>query len=182
MLERLSISLKENGLPELQDGRGQRRPQRRPAHGRHPGAPPPAIRSRSPGRAAVRLPGNVNLVLDASWLIQETYPDGRTKLLVTKGVVFDEKGQATVVDLRNLRAASTISPTSSPSAGTTATTACRWRRIWTSRSRTPTSSSTRSTTSSRTRLMMAAAGRRRSRDSRAPDAGARAAPQADRSG
>jgi len=42
--------------------------------------------------------GNFHLVLDSSWLIQETYPDGRTKLLVKKGVVFDDKGQATVVD------------------------------------------------------------------------------------
>ena len=56
--------------------------------------------AREGGRQA---PGDVNLVLDASWLIQERYPDGRTKLLVTKGVVFDEKGQATVVEYETPR-------------------------------------------------------------------------------
>lgn len=42
--------------------------------------------------------GDVHLVMDASWLIQERHADGRTTLLVKKGVTFDEKGQATVVE------------------------------------------------------------------------------------
>lgn len=43
-------------------------------------------------------PGDVHLALDASWIIQEEGPDGRTRLLLKKGVTFDEKGQAAVVE------------------------------------------------------------------------------------
>ncbi len=44
--------------------------------------------------------GDVHLALDASWLIQEEGPDGRTRLLLKKGVTFDEKGQAAIVEYR----------------------------------------------------------------------------------
>ncbi|OGR46385.1 MAG: hypothetical protein A2X40_03145 [Elusimicrobia bacterium GWC2_65_9] len=43
-------------------------------------------------------PGDVHLALDASWLIQEEGPDGRTRLLLKKGVTFDDQGRATVVE------------------------------------------------------------------------------------
>ena len=44
--------------------------------------------------------GDVHLALDASWLIQEEGPDGRTRLLLKKGVAFDEKGQAAIVEYK----------------------------------------------------------------------------------
>jgi|GEM_PF-7032212 len=48
----------------------------------------------------VQSPGDVNLVLDASWLIQQEFPDGRTRLLMKKGVSFDAHGQATIVEYK----------------------------------------------------------------------------------
>lgn len=46
--------------------------------------------------------GDVHLVLDPSWLIQETYPDGKTKLLLKKGLTF-EGDQAVVVEYKTPR-------------------------------------------------------------------------------
>ncbi len=43
-------------------------------------------------------PGDVHLALDASWLIQEVGPDGKSRLLLKKGVTFDANGQATIVE------------------------------------------------------------------------------------
>ena len=45
-------------------------------------------------------PGDLHLALDASWLIQEESPDGRTRLLLKKGVTFDEKGQSSIVEYK----------------------------------------------------------------------------------
>ncbi|MBI3297102.1 MAG: ATP-grasp domain-containing protein [Elusimicrobia bacterium] len=45
---------------------------------------------REGGRQA---PGDVHLVFDASWLVQETLPDGSTRILMTKGLFFDDAGQ-----------------------------------------------------------------------------------------
>lgn len=97
MLAQLARSLEENGLPPHKTAKVAG-----PADDRRPTVAilAPASRHKVPlaregGRQA---PGDVNLVLDASWLIQERYPDGRTKLLVKKGVVFDAHGQATVIE------------------------------------------------------------------------------------
>ena len=102
MLAQLADSLQANGLPAHKTAKVSG-----PANEDQPTVVllAPASRhkiaiAREGGRQA---PGDVNLVLDASWLIQERYPDGRTKLLVTKGVVFDEKGQATVVEYETPR-------------------------------------------------------------------------------
>jgi len=43
-------------------------------------------------------PGDVHLALDPSWLIQERHPDGRTTLLLKKGLFFDEDGQPWVAE------------------------------------------------------------------------------------
>ena len=102
MLERLSDSLKANDLPDYKSATV--------AGPANDDAPVVAILAPS-SRHKIALareggrqsPGDVHLVLDASWLIQETYPDGRTKLLVRKGVAFDEKGQATVVEYETPR-------------------------------------------------------------------------------
>jgi carnosine synthase len=48
-------------------------------------------------------PGDVNLVLDAAWLIQQELPDGRTRLLMKKGLSFDAHGQATIVEYKTPR-------------------------------------------------------------------------------
>jgi carnosine synthase len=50
-------------------------------------------------------PGDVHLALDASWLIQEQGPDGKTRILLKKGVTFDENGQATIVEYKVPRVA-----------------------------------------------------------------------------
>ncbi|MBI5246788.1 MAG: ATP-grasp domain-containing protein [Elusimicrobia bacterium] len=95
MLERLATSLKENGLPEFKTATDARQ-----ADDNEPVvvilAPSSRHKIALAREGGKQGPGLVNLVLDSSWLIQETYPDGTTMLLVTKGVVFDEKGQATV--------------------------------------------------------------------------------------
>ncbi|MBI2789270.1 MAG: ATP-grasp domain-containing protein [Elusimicrobia bacterium] len=102
MLAQLSVSLTENGLPGYKTAKVPG-----PSNDDAPTVAilTPASRhkvaiAREGGRQS---PGDVNLVLDASWLIQERYPDGRTKILVTKGVVFDEKGQASVVEYETPR-------------------------------------------------------------------------------
>jgi carnosine synthase len=102
MLVQLADSLKANGLPEYKTAK---------IEGPAPADQPTVVILTPASRHKVAIaregglqaPGDVNLVLDAGWLIQETYPDGRTKLLVTKGVVFDEKGQATVVEYETPR-------------------------------------------------------------------------------
>lgn len=97
MLAQLAVSLRENGLPEHKTAKVAG-----PASEDLPTVVvlAPASRhkialAREGGRQAQ---GDFHLVHDASWLIQETYPDGRTGLRVKKGVVFDENGQATVVE------------------------------------------------------------------------------------
>lgn len=102
MLERLSISLEENGLPKYKTAKIEG-----PANDDAPTivvlAPSSRHKIALAREGGRQSPGDFHLVLDASWLIQETYPDGRTKLLVTKGVAFDEKGQATVVEYETPR-------------------------------------------------------------------------------
>lgn len=101
-LRRLAVSLQENGLPPYKTATVVSAPdQNRPTvvllapASRHKIAI-----AREGGRQS---PGDVNLVLDASWLIQQLQPDGRTRLLMTKGVSFDDKGQATVVEYKTPR-------------------------------------------------------------------------------
>jgi carnosine synthase len=102
MLEQLAVSLTENGLPPHKTAK---------VAGAASEDQPTVVILTPPSRHKVAIareggrqaPGDVHLALDASWLIQERYPDGRTKLLVTKGVVFDEKGQATVVEYETPR-------------------------------------------------------------------------------
>ena len=43
-----------------------------------------------------QAPGDVHLVLDPSWLIQETWQDGGNRLFMTKGLYFDANGQAVI--------------------------------------------------------------------------------------
>lgn len=97
MLERLAVSLQENGLPAYKTAKvagaaGEDLPT---VAVLAPSSRHKIALAREGGRQS---PGNFHLVLDAAWLIQEAYPDGRTKLLLKKGVEFDEKGQATVVE------------------------------------------------------------------------------------
>lgn len=102
MLERLATSLKENGLPEYKTAivNGEASEDLPTVAILAPSSRHKIALAREGGKQGA---GDVHLVLDASWLIQEKYPDGRTKLLVKKGVVFDEKGQATVVDYETPR-------------------------------------------------------------------------------
>jgi biotin carboxylase len=101
-MQRLTASLAENGLPSYKiktvaKAVDDRRPTvviLSPAS-RHKVAI-----AREGGKQA---PGDVHLALDASWLIQETGPDGKNRLLLKKGVTFDEKGQATVVEYKTPR-------------------------------------------------------------------------------
>ncbi|MBI5597586.1 MAG: ATP-grasp domain-containing protein [Elusimicrobia bacterium] len=51
--------------------------------------------AREGGRQA---PGDVHLALDASWLVSERRPDGRTRILMKKGLFFDAEGQAWVAE------------------------------------------------------------------------------------
>lgn len=97
MLAQLAVSLKENGLPEYKTAmvNGAASEDLPTVAILAPSSRHKIALAREGGRQS---PGGVHLVLDASWLIQEAYPDGRTKLLVKKGVVFDAAGQATVVD------------------------------------------------------------------------------------
>lgn len=97
MLERLAVSLKENGLPEYKTATvaGAASEDLPTVAVLAPSSRHKIALAREGGRQGG---GDFHLVLDASWLIQETYPDGRTKLLVKKGVTFDAAGQATVVD------------------------------------------------------------------------------------
>ncbi|MBI2071351.1 MAG: sigma-70 family RNA polymerase sigma factor, partial [Elusimicrobia bacterium] len=49
-------------------------------------------------------PGDVHLVLDPSWLIQEKNLDnGRNRLFMTKGLIFDNKGRAVIVEYKTPR-------------------------------------------------------------------------------
>ncbi|MDE2489926.1 MAG: ATP-grasp domain-containing protein, partial [Elusimicrobia bacterium] len=98
-LERLDASLRENGLPPLKT-----RVQETPVD---PDRPTVAILApASRHKVAIvreggkQSPGDVNLVLDASWLVREDLPDGRARLLMKKGVSLDAKGQATLVEYR----------------------------------------------------------------------------------
>ncbi|MEE8425575.1 MAG: hypothetical protein V3S11_07080, partial [Elusimicrobiota bacterium] len=47
--------------------------------------------------------GDVHLVMDPSWLIQETLPDGRTKLYMKKGMFLDSKGQPWIAEYAHPR-------------------------------------------------------------------------------
>jgi carnosine synthase len=98
-LARLEQSLRENGLPAYQV-----RVEKKAADPDRPTVAilAPASRHkvaivREGGRQS---PGDVNLVLDASWLIREEGPDGRARLLMKKGVSFDASGQAILTEYR----------------------------------------------------------------------------------
>lgn len=97
MLERLSVSLKENGLPDYKTAvvNGPVSEDLPTVAVLAPSSRHKIALAREAGRQS---PGDFHLVLDSSWLIQETYPGGKTGLLVKKGVTFDGKGQATIVD------------------------------------------------------------------------------------
>jgi len=96
MLERLSTSLQENGLPDFKTSvvNGAASEDLPTVVVLAPSSRHKIALAREGGRQSP----DFHLALDSSWLIQETYPDGRTKLLLKKGVVFDANGQATVVD------------------------------------------------------------------------------------
>jgi carnosine synthase len=96
-LERLAVSLKENGLPSYKTAVvSQAVDDRRPTVViLSPASRHKVAIAREGGKQA---PGDVHLALDASWLIQEQLPDGKTRLLLKKGVTFDAQGQATIVE------------------------------------------------------------------------------------
>jgi len=48
-------------------------------------------------------PGDVHLVLDPSWLIQEVGTDGRNKLYLTKGLTFDAEGRPVLAEYQDPR-------------------------------------------------------------------------------
>ena len=102
-LAKLAVSLQENGLPsyktlKVTSAVDDRRPT---VVILSPGSRHKVAIAREGGKQA---PGDVHLALDASWLIQETGKDGKTKLFLKKGVTFDEKGQATIVEYAHPRA------------------------------------------------------------------------------
>ena len=96
-LSRLNDSLAANGLPSHRTTRveTESNPDRPTVVILAPASRHKIALAREGGRQA---PGDVHLALDASWLTQEVLPDGRTKLLLKKGVTFDAHGQATVVE------------------------------------------------------------------------------------
>jgi carnosine synthase len=98
-LQKLSTSLSENGLPSYKTmtvttAVDERRPT---VVILSPGSRHKVAIAREGGKQS---PGDVHLALDASWLIQEEGPDGKTRLLLKKGVTFDDKGQATIVEYK----------------------------------------------------------------------------------
>ncbi|NNN05649.1 MAG: hypothetical protein HKL90_07090, partial [Elusimicrobia bacterium] len=95
-LTKLSVSLSENGLPQYKKLTITTAvdPDRPTVVILAPASRHKVAITREGGQQS---PGDVNLVLDASWLIQQVLPDGRTRLLMTKGLSFDAKGQATLV-------------------------------------------------------------------------------------
>ena len=98
-LAKLAVSLQENGLPsyktlKVTSAVDDRRPT---VVILSPGSRHKVAIAREGGKQS---PGDVHLALDASWLIQETGKDGKTRLFLKKGVTFDEKGQATIVEYK----------------------------------------------------------------------------------
>jgi carnosine synthase len=98
-LQKLATSLSENGLPSYKTltVTSAVDPNRPTVAILAPGSRHKVAIAREGGKQSA---GDVNLVLDASWLIQQEMPDGRTRLLMKKGVSFNEAGQATVVEYR----------------------------------------------------------------------------------
>ncbi|MDX6768896.1 MAG: ATP-grasp domain-containing protein [Elusimicrobiota bacterium] len=97
MLAQLAQSLQENGLPPYKTATVTEAadPLRPTVVIMSPASRHKIAIAREGGRQS---PGDVHLVLDASWAPQETYADGRTRILVRKAVVFDAEGQATLVE------------------------------------------------------------------------------------
>ena len=98
-LKKLSTSLEENGLPQYKNmtvtsAVDENRPT---VVILSPGSRHKVAIAREGGKQA---PGDVHLALDASWLIQEELPGGKTRLLLKKGVTFDANGQATIVEYK----------------------------------------------------------------------------------
>ncbi len=102
MLALLSRSLQENGYPAYKT-----KIDRSEANDNEPVVVilAPSSRHKVPvdAEGGRQAEGVVHLVLDASWLIQEVWPDGKTTIRVKKGVVFDAHGQATVVEYEHPR-------------------------------------------------------------------------------
>ncbi|MBI3563876.1 MAG: ATP-grasp domain-containing protein, partial [Elusimicrobia bacterium] len=98
-LQRLAASLAENGLPSYKTAVVSHAvDERRPTVViLSPGSRHKVAIAREGGKQA---PGDVHLALDASWLIQEELPGGKTRLLLKKGVTFDANGQATIVEYK----------------------------------------------------------------------------------
>ncbi|MDE2143389.1 MAG: hypothetical protein KGJ84_13350, partial [Elusimicrobia bacterium] len=98
-LAKLATSLSENHLPHYKTAVvSQAVDDRRPTVViLSPGSRHKVAIAREGGKQS---PGDVHLALDASWLTQVEGPDGKTRLLLKKGVTFDEKGQATLVEYK----------------------------------------------------------------------------------
>lgn len=103
MLALLSRSLQENGYPAYKT-----KLDRSEANDNDPAVVilAPSSRHKVPvdAEGGRQAEGVVHLVLDASWLIQEVWSDGKTTIRLKKGVVFDEHGQATLVEYEHPRA------------------------------------------------------------------------------
>lgn len=67
----------------------------------------------------VQFPGNIHLVFDTSWIVQKLQPDGTNQLYLKKGLYFDEAGEATLVEYKNMRPIHYFANFATPGAGTT---------------------------------------------------------------
>jgi hypothetical protein len=101
-LQKLSTNLKKLGLPPHKTAVDEAPPnQDRPTVAI---LAPASLYKLSIAREGGRQsPGDVNLVLDPSWLIQDVGHDGKNRLRVTKGLVFDKDGQSTIVEYKTPR-------------------------------------------------------------------------------
>ncbi|MFH1725077.1 MAG: ATP-grasp domain-containing protein [Elusimicrobiota bacterium] len=101
-LEKLAANLKSLGEKAY-----KKRAVSRPADDDRPTvailAPPSVYKLAIAREGGRQSPGDVHLALDPSWLIQESLPDGRTRLLLTKGLYFDADGQAWVAEYKKPR-------------------------------------------------------------------------------
>jgi MFS family permease len=66
-------------------------------------APPSAHKLPIMQEGGVQSPGQVHLVFDAGWLMQEETPDGKFKTYVKKGLVFEGRDKAVVVEYETPR-------------------------------------------------------------------------------
>lgn len=100
--DKLAINLARLGLPEAREITV-----REPVDPRRPTVAvlaPASVHKLSMAREGGRQsPGDVHLVLDPSWLVQETQPDGKARWLMKKGLFFDAEGAPWIATYRTPR-------------------------------------------------------------------------------